>query len=491
MQAGWTVGNQPPAAVPAPRLDDSRYGPYNPTSTVTMVPEISPLRLNVGAGAKRLEGWVSLDLRRDVSDIVSDARSLPFADGVAEELLASDVLEHFPLSESYGLLTEWHRVLRPGGLLTVRVPNLLALSQLIVAGHVDRAVVNIYGGHRFGPGGSWDSHHTGWTPQGLESLLQHAGFQLQSNDGEPNMTVKATTVSATPTIIRKGQKRSLSLCVLAGEDLTSLFRCITSLASSPPCEEFEVVVVDRGDNPGISALFDSLEGDIVVVKQPGVSGQAQMANAAFEASSGEVVVLLSDEIEATPGWARSLLSAFEHDCALGMAVPAVMNSMVPSGWSPGCLVAASPLDEMLMTAPLDGEAWVATRAMATNHIVAPDGALAVRRGCLDSAGGVDGGFFRTMHWPALVAAMRDRGWRTVNVNRPGLRLHRRPLTTEDVLASYLDRARFTQLWGERLAEGVDAPVYLVGGDGEPAGGPRRNGLKLEWTPTGFCVTAAQ
>jgi glycosyltransferase involved in cell wall biosynthesis len=151
-------------------------------------------RLNLGAGDDRREGYFSVDLRADVADILADAARLPFADESISDIVATDLLEHFPANRTAALLAEWRRVLAPGGKLTVRVPNLLVLAQMLVRGGpvpVPEVVRNIYGGHRWGPDGAWDAHHTGWTPEMLHQELRRAGFFVMSDDGGPNNTVTA------------------------------------------------------------------------------------------------------------------------------------------------------------------------------------------------------------------------------------------------------------------------------------------------------------
>lgn len=157
------------------------------------------LRLNLGAGDNRQEGYVSVDLREDVADVVCDVRKLEgYADGEVDEILAEDLLEHFPADQTADLLEEWARVLKPGGLLTVKVPNLYLLARNIVAytdlGRLDAVaclVRNVYGGHRYGPDGAWDAHHTGWVPAQLHDVLTLAGFEVLSDDGALNNRVIA------------------------------------------------------------------------------------------------------------------------------------------------------------------------------------------------------------------------------------------------------------------------------------------------------------
>lgn len=157
------------------------------------------MKLNLGSGERCMEGYVNVDLRTDVADVVASVECLPFADDSAEEVVALDLLEHFQVWKTQDLLDEWKRVLKPGGTLTVKVPNLLELARYIVDGRsVDLVVRNIYGGHRWGPDGAWDTHHTGFTPSTIRATLETAGFQVRRIDESLNMTVEA--VHASPSI---------------------------------------------------------------------------------------------------------------------------------------------------------------------------------------------------------------------------------------------------------------------------------------------------
>ena len=150
------------------------------------------LRLNLGAGDDRRDGYVHVDLRADVADVVASADRLPYRSGSVAEILALDMLEHFPAARTDAVLREWHRILAPGGRLRIKVPNLAVLAQQIVDGKTPALVIrNIYGGHRWGPDGSWDAHHTGWTPPLLRRHLTDVGFTVLSIDDDQNMTVEA------------------------------------------------------------------------------------------------------------------------------------------------------------------------------------------------------------------------------------------------------------------------------------------------------------
>ena len=56
--------------------------------------------------------------------------SLPFADGAAALVYASHVFEYFDRQEAPLVLREWRRVLRPGGVLRLAVPDFEAVARL-------------------------------------------------------------------------------------------------------------------------------------------------------------------------------------------------------------------------------------------------------------------------------------------------------------------------------------------------------------------------
>ncbi|MDP2593158.1 MAG: methyltransferase domain-containing protein [bacterium] len=80
-------------------------------------------KLNLGCGMDVKQGWVNLDSASlpgvDVAHNL-DVLPLPFEDEVFDEILCQDVLEHVNLSP---LLSDLHRILKKGGLISVRVPH--------------------------------------------------------------------------------------------------------------------------------------------------------------------------------------------------------------------------------------------------------------------------------------------------------------------------------------------------------------------------------
>lgn len=84
------------------------------------------IRVNLGCGSVYHPDWVNLD-SIPASDFVRrwDIRKpLPFKTGEVDACYASHVLEHLPRSSADDLLEECYRVLKPGGIIRLAVPDL-------------------------------------------------------------------------------------------------------------------------------------------------------------------------------------------------------------------------------------------------------------------------------------------------------------------------------------------------------------------------------
>lgn len=69
--------------------------------------------------------WLNVDLKCNFADFEMDVHTLPEEwTGKFWEVRASHVLEHFYINEWPSVLSEWLRVLRPGGVLRISMPDL-------------------------------------------------------------------------------------------------------------------------------------------------------------------------------------------------------------------------------------------------------------------------------------------------------------------------------------------------------------------------------
>jgi SAM-dependent methyltransferase len=156
------------------------------------------MKLNLGGGDDRREGYINVDLRQDCADVLADVQNLPFSSNSASDILALDILEHLPPSSTMSVLRHWYSILEPGGELTLRVPNMYQLSRALARYYenvqhdvVEMLIMNIYGGQRWGTDGEWDRHYWGWTPVGLATIVKETGFTVTHCDEALNMTMMA------------------------------------------------------------------------------------------------------------------------------------------------------------------------------------------------------------------------------------------------------------------------------------------------------------
>jgi len=93
--------------------------------------------LNVGCGRRYDRRWVNLDLSsRDASVVQYDINDgIPFADGSFDAVYHSHVFEHLKPEQGERLLQECFRVLAPGGVLRIVVPDLEKIAQLYLQKH--------------------------------------------------------------------------------------------------------------------------------------------------------------------------------------------------------------------------------------------------------------------------------------------------------------------------------------------------------------------
>src|ERR1700730_6424246 len=84
----------------------------------------SDMKLNIGCGPNRKQGWVNIDLFPDV-DLPLDMREpIPFCENSATIIYSEHFLEHLDYpGPAKRFLKECHRILKPGGTFSVGVPD--------------------------------------------------------------------------------------------------------------------------------------------------------------------------------------------------------------------------------------------------------------------------------------------------------------------------------------------------------------------------------
>jgi SAM-dependent methyltransferase len=131
--------------------------------------------LNLGCGDYTSDEFINMDaIPFRKTHLVADIQNLyMFPSGSVDLIYASHVLEHIPRKNLERTLREWHRVLKPSGILRCGVPDFDGLVEIYHrSGNEVESIVN----QLLGQDGEYDDHHTIWNRVYAERLLADVGF---------------------------------------------------------------------------------------------------------------------------------------------------------------------------------------------------------------------------------------------------------------------------------------------------------------------------
>lgn len=148
-----------------------------------------PLKLDLGCSGpewqqKPLDEWIRLDIQpADGIDIVADFGAIPLEDRSVDEIFLGDVIEHVPVWRYDEVLTEWNRILKPGGRIAGRCPNLDRAMRDYAAGKL--SLNDAYGSIYGDPRNRYLQHYSGFTMETLTALFAKYGFDVTDYSGSP------------------------------------------------------------------------------------------------------------------------------------------------------------------------------------------------------------------------------------------------------------------------------------------------------------------
>lgn len=101
----------------------------NAKSTVKGLLQREVVKLNVGCGTDYKEGWINIDNNSDHNiqrlDLNWDMRNpLPFPEESVDFIFNEHFFEHLPVDDGVKTMQELRRVLKPGGVMRIAMPNL-------------------------------------------------------------------------------------------------------------------------------------------------------------------------------------------------------------------------------------------------------------------------------------------------------------------------------------------------------------------------------
>jgi predicted SAM-dependent methyltransferase len=145
----------------------------------------SPIEgIHLGGGDNRIQHFINIDANIFCQcDVVSGIDPLKLRSNSVKTIYCSHIFEHISHRRIEHVLSEWYRVLQPGGDLYISVPDIEILFQIYLEklthykdgekNTVDLAAGIIYGGQTT----RFDFHHYGYSYTTMQALLESVGFK--------------------------------------------------------------------------------------------------------------------------------------------------------------------------------------------------------------------------------------------------------------------------------------------------------------------------
>ena len=183
-----------------------------------------PLRLHLGCGETRLDGYVNIDYPQKHHNVMStkadfsiDLTQLNFEEEVVDEIRLHHVFEHFSRVTALALLIRWHNWLKVGGKLHIETPDILGSAQTLLSDvslPTKMGVVRHLAGDQTA---DWGYHVDHWFPDRFDHTLRSLGYgdvQVRTWKWEKEPYLSNLEVTA-----RKTENRTLDTQLKIGYDL--------------------------------------------------------------------------------------------------------------------------------------------------------------------------------------------------------------------------------------------------------------------------------
>lgn len=161
--------------------------------------------LNLGCGPNYHRSWVNLDLNPPAPEVTrwNLEKGVPFSPETFEVVYHSHLLEHLPKPRAEALISECARILKPGGIIRIAIPDLEAIARAYLD-KLESALKGNAGAHadyewmllelldqggRDRPGGEMESYLSRETIENREFVLSRIGSEgegLMSSPKAPN-----------------------------------------------------------------------------------------------------------------------------------------------------------------------------------------------------------------------------------------------------------------------------------------------------------------
>lgn len=122
------------------------------------------LNLNLGSGTNRKQDYISVDYFTE-ADVNHDlTKTLPYEDESVDNIYACHVIEHFSRADWENIRKDWARVLKVGGKLEIRCPDIIKVCKKLIQNPEDKFnMMTLYGAQH----SEGEYHLNGFTEKSL------------------------------------------------------------------------------------------------------------------------------------------------------------------------------------------------------------------------------------------------------------------------------------------------------------------------------------
>ncbi len=207
-----------PVRIGHPRLLEFEEPEKNPPVSHMSPPPDDKIKLNLGSFADMFYHWINIDII-NLSEFAQSqkyifkqhdlTKGIPYKDEEVDLIVSNHLLEHFSRDEGKKLLNECYRVLKPGGICRINVPDAKFLTEEYLNGNimkyrvintgVEKAKDDAEAFHEILMAG----HKTLFDEPSLKRMMEKAGFKnVQKTDPfhSCSETIQKETLSTHPSI---------------------------------------------------------------------------------------------------------------------------------------------------------------------------------------------------------------------------------------------------------------------------------------------------
>ena len=135
------------------------------------------IKINMGCGWRNFgKEWIHIDGGNYSHLDYKRIDKLEFKENTIDLIYSSHVIEYFDRDEVIPLIKEWRRVLKPGGILRLAVPDFLEISKLYTTGTIklNNVLGPLYG--KMDMGSKKIYHKTAYDFESINNLLSELNF---------------------------------------------------------------------------------------------------------------------------------------------------------------------------------------------------------------------------------------------------------------------------------------------------------------------------